>query len=115
MEFLTTTSNNTWGLGLSETGEVFASTANNDHSVFLGVPNRYFEAVRGWHGTGSAGIADHKKFHPVTDKIRQVDWHGGFTAACGHALTRPAAFQRNTGTRPRLSASRRAIWSTLIC
>ena len=86
LEFLSSTSNNTWGLGLSETGEVFASTANNQHSVFLGVPNRYFEAVRGWHGAGSVGIEDHKKFHPVTDKIRQVDWHGGFTAAAGHAL-----------------------------
>jgi putative membrane-bound dehydrogenase-like protein len=91
-EFLTSTSNNTWGLGLSETGEVFASTANNQHSVFLGVPNRYFEAVRGWHGLGSAGIEDHKKFHPVTDKIRQVDFHGGFTAAAGHALYTARSF-----------------------
>ena len=37
-------------------------------------------------GAGSAGIEDHKKIHPVTDKVRQVDWHGGFTAAAGHAL-----------------------------
>ncbi len=92
LQFLTSTSNNTWGLGLSETGEVFASTANNQHSVFLGVPNRYFEAVRGWHGAGSAGIEDHKKIHPVTDKIRQVDWHGGFTAAAGHALYTARSF-----------------------
>jgi putative membrane-bound dehydrogenase-like protein len=86
LEFLTSTSNNTWGLGLSETGEVFASTANNQHSVHLAIPNRYFEGVRGWHGAGSKGIEDHKKFHPVTADIRQVDFHGGFTAACGHAL-----------------------------
>ena len=91
-EFLTSTSNNTWGLGLSETGEVFASTANNEHSVFLGVPNRYFESVRGWHGAGSVGIEDHKKIHPVTDKIRQVDWHGGFTAAAGCALYTARSF-----------------------
>ena len=92
LEFLTSTSNNTWGLGLSETGQVFASTANNQHSVFLGVPNRYFEAVRGFHGAGSAGIEDHKKFHPVTDKIRQVDFHGGYTAAAGHALYTARSF-----------------------
>jgi uncharacterized protein len=92
LEYLTTTSNNTWGLGLSEAGEVFASTANNQHSVFLGMPNRYFEAVRGWHGAGSAGIEDHKKFHPVTDKVRQMDWHGGYTAACGHALYTARSF-----------------------
>jgi putative membrane-bound dehydrogenase-like protein len=91
-EFVSSTSNNTWGLGLSETGEVFASTANNQHSVFLGIPNRYFEAVRGWHGAGDAGIEDHKKFHPVTDKIRQVDFHGGFTAAAGHALYTARSF-----------------------
>jgi putative membrane-bound dehydrogenase-like protein len=42
LEFLTSTSNNTWGLGLSETGDVFASTANNQHSVHLALPNRAF-------------------------------------------------------------------------
>jgi putative membrane-bound dehydrogenase-like protein len=86
LEFLGSTSNNTWGLGLSESGQVFASTANNQHSVFLAVPNRYYESVRGWHGQGSIGIEDHRKFHPITADVRQVDFHGGFTAAAGHAL-----------------------------
>ena len=31
-------------------------------------------------------IADSNRFYPITDKVRQVDWHGGFTAAAGHAL-----------------------------
>jgi putative membrane-bound dehydrogenase-like protein len=92
LEFLTSTSNNTWGLGMSEKGEVFASTANNQHSVHLALPNRVFENVRGWHGQGSAGIEDHKKFHPITEHVRQVDVHGGFTAACGHALYTARAF-----------------------
>ena len=26
------------------------------------------------------------RFFPVTDQVRQVDFHGGFTAAAGHAL-----------------------------
>jgi putative membrane-bound dehydrogenase-like protein len=86
MEFLTSTSNNTWGLGFGEAGDVFISTANNQHSVYLGIPNRYFEAVKGWHGQGSAGIEDHKKIHPITTAVRQVDFHGGFTAAAGHAV-----------------------------
>lgn len=85
-EVLTSTSNNTWGLGIGETGEVFGSTANNEHAVHLGIPNRYFESVRGWLGRGSDGIEDHKEFHPVTDAVRQVDWFGGFTAASGFEL-----------------------------
>jgi putative membrane-bound dehydrogenase-like protein len=92
LEFLTPTSNNTWGLGFRETGDVFASTANNQHSVYLGLPNRVFEGVRGWHGLGSAGVEDHKKFHPITQMVRQVDVHGGFTAAAGHAVYTARSF-----------------------
>lgn len=92
LEFLTQTSNNTWGLGLSEEGDIFASTANNDHSVYLALPNRYFEGVRGWHGQGSAGIADHLEYRPIAPDVRQMDWHGRFTAACGHALYTARAF-----------------------
>jgi putative membrane-bound dehydrogenase-like protein len=94
LEFLTSTSNNTWGLGLDERGDVFASTANNQHSVHLALPNRVFEGVRGWHGRGSAGIEDHKKFHPVTPNVRQVDFHGGFTAAAGHSIYTARSFPR---------------------
>ena len=43
-----------------------------------------------------------------------MDWHGGFTAAAGHALYTAAASRRSTGTRPRSCASRRGIWSTSI-
>jgi putative membrane-bound dehydrogenase-like protein len=94
LEFLASTSNNTWGLGISEKGEVFASTANNQHSVHLAIPNRYFEGVRGWHGQGSEGIEDHKRFHPITPTVRQVDWHGGYTAAAGHSLYTARAFPK---------------------
>jgi putative membrane-bound dehydrogenase-like protein len=91
-EFLSSTTNNTWGLGVSETGEVFASTANNMHTVQLAIPNHVYEGVRGWHGQGSTGIEDHKKFHPITADVRQVDFHGGFTAAAGHALYTARSF-----------------------
>lgn len=85
-EFLSSTSNNTWGLGFRETGEAFVSTANNQHSVQMAIPNRYFERVRGWHGQGSGGIEDHKRFHPVSSDLRQVDWHGEYTAAAGQTI-----------------------------
>jgi putative membrane-bound dehydrogenase-like protein len=86
LEHVTSLSNNAWGLGFGETGQVFASTANNQHSVFLAVPNRFYESVRGWHGNGSAGIADSEVYHPITEFHRQMDQHGRFTAAAGHAL-----------------------------
>ncbi|WP_224995567.1 PVC-type heme-binding CxxCH protein [Cesiribacter sp. SM1] len=83
-EFLTKTSNNTWGLGFTETNDVFASTANNTHSVFVGIPNRYLEGVKGIPAEGSAKIDGHYAMHPTTPKVRQVDVFGGFTAAAGH-------------------------------
>ncbi|MEZ6071764.1 MAG: ThuA domain-containing protein [Pirellulales bacterium] len=91
-EVLTSTSNNTWGLGFDATGNVFASTANGEHSVHLAIPNRYFERARGWHGTGSAGIADHERFHNVSPDLRQVDHHGQYTAAAGHEIYNAAAY-----------------------
>ena len=86
LEFLRSTNNNTWGLGISEEGLIFGSTANGNPSEFMPIANRYYEAVRGWSSTVLTGIADSNRFFPITDKVRQVDWHGGFTAAAGHAL-----------------------------
>ncbi|WP_435015917.1 PVC-type heme-binding CxxCH protein [Tundrisphaera sp. TA3] len=86
MEYLRGTNNNSWGVGLSEEGLVFGSTANGCASVFLPIPNRYYEGVRGWTSSVLPNIADSNRFFPVTENVRQVDWHGGFTAAAGHAL-----------------------------
>ena len=86
LEFIRSTNNNTWGLGFSEEGHVFGSTANGNPSVFMPIANRYYEAVRGWSAPQLGGIAENNEFHPVTDKVRQVDHHHGFTAAAGHAL-----------------------------
>ena len=86
LEFLRSTSNNSWGLGFSEEGLVFGSTANGCPSVFLAVPNRYYESVRGWSPSVLERISVNNQFFPITDRVRQVDWHGGFTAAAGHAL-----------------------------
>ena len=38
------------------------------------IPNRYYEAVRGWAPSlVLRGIADTHRFQPITDKVRQVD------------------------------------------
>jgi putative membrane-bound dehydrogenase-like protein len=83
-EFMTSTSNNTWGFGLTENNDVFASTANNTHSVFMGIPNKALRDVEGVQLNGSAKIDGHYAMHSITDKVRQVDVFGGFTAAAGH-------------------------------
>ncbi len=87
LEFVRSTSNNTWGLGISEEGLIFGSTANHYPSYFMPIPNRYYERVRGWTPDLMADyIADTHLFDPITEKVRQVDHHGGYTAAAGHAL-----------------------------
>jgi putative membrane-bound dehydrogenase-like protein len=83
-EFMSGTSNNTWGLGFTENNDVFASTANNTHSVFMGITDRSARGVEGILVGGSAKIDGHYAMHPITDKVRQVDVFGGFTAASGH-------------------------------
>ena len=87
LEFIRSTNNNTWGLGISEEGLVFGSTANHNPSVFMPIANRYYERVRGWATSLTLPpIADTHLFQPITDKVRQVDHHGGYTAGAGHAL-----------------------------
>ncbi len=82
-EFMTGTSNNTWGLGFTEDNNVFASTANNTHSVYMGISDVAAADVEGIT-ISSPKIDGHYAMHPITDKVRQVDVFGGFTAASGH-------------------------------
>lgn len=94
LEFLRSTNNNTWGIGFSEEGLVFGSTANRNPSVYLPIPNRYYERVRGWSASQLGTIADTHLFHAYGDKVRQVDHHGGYTAAAGHALYTARAYPK---------------------
>ncbi|WP_417748689.1 PVC-type heme-binding CxxCH protein [Rosistilla oblonga] len=92
LEFVRSTDNNTWGLGISEEGLIFGSTANRNPSVFMPIANRYYESVRGWAPPGLGSIADTHRFAPITKNVRQVDHHGGYTAGAGHALYTARAF-----------------------
>jgi putative membrane-bound dehydrogenase-like protein len=91
-EVIANFTNNTWGLGFSEAFDVFGSTANNEHSVFVAIPERYYEGVRGIQGDGRKKIDGHYAVHPNTPLIRQVDSQGGYTAAAGHNLYTARAF-----------------------
>ncbi|MDA1230267.1 MAG: ThuA domain-containing protein [Planctomycetota bacterium] len=86
LEFVRSTNNNTWGLGITEEGLIFGSTANHNPSTFVAIPNRYYEKVRGWAAPDIGTIADTYMFKPITENIRQVDQFGGYTAGAGHAL-----------------------------
>ncbi len=41
LEFLGKSTNNTWGLGMTEDNSVFVSTANGDHSDYFSLPGKY--------------------------------------------------------------------------
>ncbi len=86
LEFLGSTSNNTWGLGFSEDYDAFISTANNTHSASFTIPKRYFEMASEGNESGVAKTESHYAMHAVTKNLRQVDVHGGFTSAAGHSL-----------------------------
>ena len=86
VEFIRSSNNNTWGFGMSEEGLIFGSTANRNPSMFMPIANRYYERVRGWSAEQLGMIADTHLFKPITDKVRQVDQFGGYTAGAGHAL-----------------------------
>ncbi|MPR37002.1 PVC-type heme-binding CxxCH protein [Salmonirosea aquatica] len=85
--YLGKSSNNTWGLGVTEDNNIFLSTANNTHSAFYSMPENYLiRAVPGDKEPVNSvqKIDGHYDAHTMTPNIRQVDVVGGFTAAAGH-------------------------------
>src|SRR5262249_9529171 len=64
-EFLRNTNNTSWGIGFSEEGILFGPTANGNPSVYMPIPNRYYESVRGWSSTVLMGIAGNPTFEPI--------------------------------------------------
>ncbi|HVR76448.1 MAG TPA: PVC-type heme-binding CxxCH protein, partial [Planctomycetota bacterium] len=99
LEFLRNTNNNSWGVGFNEEGVCFGSTANGNPSVYLPIPNRYYEAVRGMSSSVLRGIAGSPRMYPITDKVRQVDFHGAFTSAAGHAVYTARTYPREYWNR----------------
>jgi putative membrane-bound dehydrogenase-like protein len=103
-EYMTMSTNNTWGLGFSENFDVFGSTANNDPSWYMAIPNRYFDGVQGLPGQRGSGpgyqsLAQFYAAHYTTPYIRQVDVWGGYTAAAGHYLYTARAFPKRYWNR----------------
>ncbi len=78
--------NNTWGLGFNENFEIFGSTANNNHSCYVGIPLKnytYLNKMPSW-AINADFIQGHYEISPVdTIPLQQVDVRGGYTAASG--------------------------------
>jgi len=94
LEFIRSSNNNTWGLDFTEENIVIGSTANGNASMYMPIPNRYYEAVNGWSAARLESIASSQNFYPITEKVRQVDWHGKYTAGSGSALYTARSFPK---------------------
>lgn len=93
LEWMTTTSNNTWGMAFNETNDVFGSTANNSHGWYMAIPHAYFSSKNNVDN-GSRSTDTHRDMKPITTKVRQVDAFGGFTAAAGHNFYTARSFPK---------------------
>ena len=100
LEYLASTSNNTWGLGFSEENDVFISTANNTHSAYYSMSNQYMKrTLAGLTVQPVQKIEGHYEMHSMTPNLRQVDVFGGFTAAAGHNLYTARDFPKSYWNR----------------
>jgi putative membrane-bound dehydrogenase-like protein len=91
LERVASTTNNTWGLGFSSHGEVFASTANGEHLVHVVLPAQALEELPGLPINATTHVEDHERLHSLLP-LRQVDYFGGYTAACNAAISTNRAF-----------------------
>ncbi|GAA4438227.1 ThuA domain-containing protein [Ravibacter arvi] len=101
-EYLGSSSNNTWGLGLTEDNNVFISTANNTHSAYYSMPMRLFhKSLAGDQKPVQAiqKIDGHYEAHHLTPNSRQVDVTGGFTSAAGHRFYTARNFPKSYWNR----------------
>jgi len=95
LEFLSQYNNNTWGMAFNEVGELFGSTANNTQHCYTPVPIPFLAQTAGLMSDDNrraVRMDQHYSADPLTEKIRQVDVFGGFTAAAGANLYTARAF-----------------------
>ena len=99
LEYIRASNNNTWGLAITEDNIIIGSTANGNASMYMPIPNRYYEAVNGWSAARLETIADSQRYYPITEKVRQVDFHGRYTAGSGSGLYTARAFPKEYWNR----------------
>jgi putative membrane-bound dehydrogenase-like protein len=85
--------NNSAGIGISEEGEVFGSSANNDHTFHVAIPGA--GALKGISAYGQS-------YKPITRDICQGDWIGNYTAASNHEIYSARLFPKEYWNRAAL-------------
>lgn len=85
LEVLQHTTNNTWGLGFTEAGDLVGSTANANPSWYLTFPARAYAAA-GLDQPSTPAADDNPLIYPRSFDLRQVDQFDRYTAAAGHAV-----------------------------
>lgn len=83
LELLQATTNNTWGLGFTEEGDITGSTANNNPSWIMAIPASAYEGS-GIEQPRTPRIDASTVIYPNTRDVTQVDQIDRFTAAAGH-------------------------------
>jgi putative membrane-bound dehydrogenase-like protein len=100
LELMSHTNNNTWGLGFDEEGRVYASTANGVPAVHHVIPQRFYDSVRGTLGRNNLpDIATSNRIFPLPGAVRQVDWHGRYTAGSGFEVYTARSFPASYANR----------------
>ena len=90
LDYLARTSNNTWGVALTEDGYVFGSTANRRPSNYVHIPGRYYRAL-GVREPTLPSIEDSPDIYAV-GRALQVDQFDMYTAAAAHEIYTARAF-----------------------
>ena len=94
LEFLHQFTNNTWAQSANDAGDQFGGTANGAPIFYGGIPANVVPPGARIMTAKKINVVD--AAHPITPNVRQVDFMGGYTAACN------ATFIRSNNLPPRL-------------
>ena len=91
LEFLQSTTNNTWGLGFTSEFDIMGSTANANPSWYFTFPKSLYQNA-GMEAPRTPRADDNPMFFPSSTDIRQVDQFDRYTSAAGHGFYTAARF-----------------------
>ncbi len=93
LEFLQSTTNNTWGLGFTADFDVLGSTANGNPSWYHSLSRERYAAFS-LDQPKTPRTDDNPIFNPSSNDIRQVDQFERYTAGAGHSFYNATRFPK---------------------